>query len=1585
MDPTIFYGARHKFLSSAIDAVTASTSTETVDIVLLPPDSGNQPIDSDEDEGDDINLDKEFPNDVPGEVEIHVETENDDDHVDEPTQSITPLYTWKKSEEVAINQCPTEPPKIGADHVGKTEYEIFSLFWTPEIITYITQQTLLYARRDKNNHSFDATEEDIRQFLGLLLISGYHNVPSEDDYWSTAEDMQVPIFSSTMSREKFRSIKRHIHLADNTNLGSSKVAKVAQLYEKLNSNFQQFGTFHQLLSIDEAMIPYHGHHSAKMFIKNKPVRFGFKIWMLCSANGYPYNMDIYCGKSEQNTIPLGSRVVTKMLSIISNPSSHVVYFDNFFTSYSLLESLSRKNIRACGTIRENRTNKCPLIASVLMKKKDRGTFDYKSDGNIICVKWHDSAVVTVASNYHVVTPLQNTKRRMKGQSKVDVPQPNLIKKYNQGMGGVDLFDRMCSSYRPRLRNKKWWWNLFSHSINMTVVAAFRFYEYLNPDENISHLDFRRSVAMALIKVGHSQRTRRGGPSAHPIRDIRARHKFLSSAIDAVTASTSTETVDIVLLPPDSGNQPIDSDEDEGDDINLDKEFPNDVPGEVEIHVETENDDDHVDEPTQSITPLYTWKKSEEVAINQCPTEPPKIGADHVGKTEYEIFSLFWTPEIITYITQQTLLYARRDKNNHSFDATEEDIRQFLGLLLISGYHNVPSEDDYWSTAEDMQVPIFSSTMSREKFRSIKRHIHLADNTNLGSSKVAKVAQLYEKLNSNFQQFGTFHQLLSIDEAMIPYHGHHSAKMFIKNKPVRFGFKIWMLCSANGYPYNMDIYCGKSEQNTIPLGSRVVTKMLSIISNPSSHVVYFDNFFTSYSLLESLSRKNIRACGTIRENRTNKCPLIASVLMKKKDRGTFDYKSDGNIICVKWHDSAVVTVASNYHVVTPLQNTKRRMKGQSKVDVPQPNLIKKYNQGMGGVDLFDRMCSSYRPRLRNKKWWWNLFSHSINMTVVAAFRFYEYLNPDENISHLDFRRSVAMALIKVGHSQRTRRGGPSAHPIRDIRYDDTFEKANKKVKRFVRAGKLDTTDTDAPKTSRKRRSPIKHGINHLIEPTTLLHTEPLTIVDCENVPIAENYSFINDIAQAVTPITEAKEGYQPLSTQADVNLLRDELRESVHQNSELKGVSDDKINVAIGKWFRSKAYIAKHEEQSVQKTLAQIRQPKLFTPSSPPSNDVNINNVTVLDTSFSHIISDSIVSNAESQDLENVQFNDDCTVNRSFDQLISDSLVPNLSESIAENNQVFNLTENKMGNKVVNLKRWALQHNVSHIAVNNLLQLLRNWLPYENFPKCARTLLGTPQSSKLIDIEGGQLFHFGVRKYILKGIERGISASSRKLVNRYRDLNNLITITVGIDGLPISHSSTLQFWPILGYIDGLESDVFIISLFCGDSKPQNLDEFLNPFIKEFQELEKNGIEHNNVQYNVRIGCIVADAPARSYVKRVKNHNAYYGCERCCRKRKWRKRVTYAGLDNSDIYSDETFQEQTYQNHHDGLTPLTSLDIGIISQIPIDYMHLCCLGVMRKMLKMWTEQLPYKLRPKDYAFIKFKAVHSFHFSKKTSWFR
>ena len=454
MNAISFYGAarprpRIRFLASSKDIVESQESDD-LEIVLLSPESADQGIDSDEEGNDNILNEECLPDEIAGEVEVH-----GGDFEDEEVDTNPRRILWCKSDDVTLGN-PEEVQKSNEVfiHGGKSMYEIFLLFFSEAMITLLVDQTNLYATRDKNMANFGVDHAEMRKFLGLLLISGYHSLPSEKDYWSTAEDLEAPIFSKTMSRDRFHSIKASLHIADNYNLAQSKVAKVLPLLDLLKANCQQFGVFHKSLSIDESMVPYRGLHSAKQYIKGKPVKFGYKLWMLCSSDGFPYNFEIYCGKDSSRTSPLGSHVVKKMLGPVPNKSQHIVFFDNFFTSHTLLNDLAAENVRACGTIRDNRTGRCPLMSKKDCQKKPRGMFDFRSDGSVVCVKWNNNCPVTVASNYCGVNPIQKVERRVKKKKIVD--QPFLIKMYNQGMEGIDVCNKLLSSYRPRLRSRKWW-------------------------------------------------------------------------------------------------------------------------------------------------------------------------------------------------------------------------------------------------------------------------------------------------------------------------------------------------------------------------------------------------------------------------------------------------------------------------------------------------------------------------------------------------------------------------------------------------------------------------------------------------------------------------------------------------------------------------------------------------------------------------------------------------------------------------------------------------------------------------------------------------------------------------------------------------------------------------------------------------------------------------------------------------------------------------------------------------------------------------------------------------------------------------
>ena len=98
-----------------------------------------------------------------------------------------------------------------------------------------------------------------------------------------------------MSRNRFQQIKVYLHAYNNDALGPGKKAEVLPLYTILNEAFKKFRILHQNLFVDESMVPHFNRHSCKQFIRDKPIRFGFKLWVISSSTGLPYHVSIYEG------------------------------------------------------------------------------------------------------------------------------------------------------------------------------------------------------------------------------------------------------------------------------------------------------------------------------------------------------------------------------------------------------------------------------------------------------------------------------------------------------------------------------------------------------------------------------------------------------------------------------------------------------------------------------------------------------------------------------------------------------------------------------------------------------------------------------------------------------------------------------------------------------------------------------------------------------------------------------------------------------------------------------------------------------------------------------------------------------------------------------------------------------------------------------------------------------------------------------------------------------------------------------------------------------------------------------------------
>jgi len=518
---------------------------------------------------------------------------------------------------------------------------------------------------------------------------------------------------------------------------------------------------------------------------------------------------------------------------------------------------------------------------------------------------------------------------------------------------------------------------------------------------------------------------------------------------ADVAASDNRSADVIILPPSTVDAV--SDEETGDDDDLSpSSLPGEVAGPLVVHLHNDNAD-HDEKATKkqssgkrpkakSVT-APKWKKhfgyKEPLDYKEC-TKLSELCPQLASKTPYELFQLYYDDEMRRLIVTESVKYARQ-KNNQKFTIEECELDIFVAILLFSGYHSLPRERLYWCRDEDLDVSYVSSRMSRNRFEDMKRYLHLSDNSRVDpNDKLHKIRPFVNLCNAKLQQHGVFSQYLSIDEQMVPFFGHHSAKMFIRSKPIRFGFKLWVLASDSGYPYYFIVYCGKStgpnsdQVKELGLGHQVVSSLLSIVSSPECHEVFFDNFFTSYDLLHYLKSIKIKATGTARENRLKQCPLQDTKLMKKTPRGTHDSKCDGIVGIVKWHDNQCVTVATNYDSVDTVGKVKRwSVANKAAIEVPQPTVVNNYNCHMGGVDMLDSFMANYRPTFRSKKWWWPLFLNGLNMLVVAAWKL--HVEVGGKFDQLAFRRYIVRSLMHSVNPSAVQ-AGPGPRPLDEVRKD-----------------------------------------------------------------------------------------------------------------------------------------------------------------------------------------------------------------------------------------------------------------------------------------------------------------------------------------------------------------------------------------------------------------------------------------------------------------------------------------------------------------------------------------------------------------------
>ncbi|KAE8738255.1 hypothetical protein FOCC_FOCC016271 [Frankliniella occidentalis] len=266
-----------------------------------------------------------------------------------------------------------------------------------------------------------------------------------------------------------------------------------------------------------------------------------------------------------------------------------------------------------------------------------------------------------------------------------------------------------------------------------------------------------------------------------------------------------------------------------------------------------------------------------------------------------------------------------------------------------------------------------------------------------------------------------------------------------------------------------------------------------------------------------------------------------------------------------------------------------------------------------------------------------------------------------------------------------------------------------------------------------------------------------------------------------------------------------------------------------------------------------------------------------------------------------------------------------------------------------LKECFGENGLTVKAQTEIINIFREY-GFPNLP-CSRVITGSCTVAHLIEKCGdnGQMYYFG----IADGVRATVTAD---YLSKCRSVN----LDFFVDGLSPYKSSPLQLWPILCRLSAtkfsFESVPFIVAVYSGTGSPL-VSDLLKSFVEEARKLESNGMEINDMRYEVVIEKFIADYPARCLLKCVngKGARSLVQCERCTARGKTLDYITHVSsteVRGAELRTDASFRAKQQEEYHQGDSPLLTLAIDMLYSFPIDAMHLLYLGVARRFIEFMS---------------------------------
>ena len=371
--------------------------------------------------------------------------------------------------------------------------EFFYLFFTNEMITNICNHTNSYAyeRIAEGTHQSyvksdgsweETTPDEIKRLIALLIYFGLVKVrTSVEKYWSIKTLYHGLWARAIMPRLRYKALMALLHVVDpGAEAPGDKLREVESFIEYFKSKCLSLYQPKQHLAIDERMVKSRHRSGIRQYIKDKPTRWGIKLWVLAdSSNGYTVDFNVYIGKAAGRVVSeqgLGYDVVMRLMQPFLH-QGYRLFVDNFYTSVHLVKQLFEQGVPATGTISENRRGFPANLKNGKQWAKglERGSMRWERIPPCLALQWIDNKVVSMLTTIGNANDRLEVNRKSKtaGKWRVKaVSQPKTFATYNQYMNGVDRSDQMLGTNNVLRKCMKWWKTLFFHLIDIAVVNSY---------------------------------------------------------------------------------------------------------------------------------------------------------------------------------------------------------------------------------------------------------------------------------------------------------------------------------------------------------------------------------------------------------------------------------------------------------------------------------------------------------------------------------------------------------------------------------------------------------------------------------------------------------------------------------------------------------------------------------------------------------------------------------------------------------------------------------------------------------------------------------------------------------------------------------------------------------------------------------------------------------------------------------------------------------------------------------------------------------------------------------------------------------